>query len=386
MKSQLIPLDAITIVEGRRALQPAKAEELAESFKQIGHKTPISVLKSIRTKRDGSRVTLYILVAGLHRYHAAKLLKWTHIEATLEEDEQTARIWEIHENLKRAELSASERGAQTRKLRELMEAETEAEEAASADPAGSAGRDKPGRGSNPKQKRRSKALAKTAEALGKSVSAVKKDIALADLHPEAEAEARRLLIVGKGDKSRDTLLAITRAGKTLESQLAKVREIEKAKRAEAEERRKEIEKRNAVNGPSITMNPIREAWMHANPALRRAFVAHFRDKIETILKEIDSIAGMADYEGNKQKERERAKTLKAERAMRGVEEDEDSNTSLYTARAAFLLRASACREAAVYQYPPDKDVVEAARATNRKWAAFAKELEQRISERKAVRS
>jgi ParB-like chromosome segregation protein Spo0J len=84
-----------------RGLDAAAVARLAESMAQIGLQTPITV------RDDGEWP---VLVAGLHRLKAAEQLGWEKIEAIyLEGDERDARLWEISENLHRADLSAVER-------------------------------------------------------------------------------------------------------------------------------------------------------------------------------------------------------------------------------------------------------------------------------------
>jgi ParB/RepB/Spo0J family partition protein len=92
----------ITIPEHRmRNLNDEAVIRMAGSFKILGQKTPITV------RMDGDDI---ILVAGLHRLHAAKQLGWDRIEAEVfEGDEVDARLWEIAENLCRSELTVQER-------------------------------------------------------------------------------------------------------------------------------------------------------------------------------------------------------------------------------------------------------------------------------------
>lgn len=75
-----------------------------ESMSKIGIKTPITVCGVSETGN-------IFLVAGRHRLEAAKRLGWTEIEAIILWDcpEDEARMWEISENLARAELTALER-------------------------------------------------------------------------------------------------------------------------------------------------------------------------------------------------------------------------------------------------------------------------------------
>jgi ParB-like chromosome segregation protein Spo0J len=90
-------------VPAHRARGPdaAAVKRLAESLAKIGLQTPISV------RMDGDDL---LLVAGLHRLEAARSLGWDRIDAVyIDGDERDARLWEISENLHRADLTVLER-------------------------------------------------------------------------------------------------------------------------------------------------------------------------------------------------------------------------------------------------------------------------------------
>ena len=78
----------------------------------IGLQTPITV------RMQGKTV---VLVSGLHRLAAAKLLGWDAILCVeLSGDKIDARLWEIAENLYRAELTVLQRAEYTDELRTLV--------------------------------------------------------------------------------------------------------------------------------------------------------------------------------------------------------------------------------------------------------------------------
>ena len=92
-----------------RALQPEKVAALASGIERLGLQTPISV-RAIKSVRSGQTVDAWAIVTGRHRVAAARKLGWTEIEATLfDGDEIDARLWQLAENLHRAELTALER-------------------------------------------------------------------------------------------------------------------------------------------------------------------------------------------------------------------------------------------------------------------------------------
>ena len=96
----LIKISEIRENKGRRLADVSKVEELAESIEQIGLINPITV-----AERDNK----YILVAGLHRLEAYKLLGKDKIEASiLTGTDLEIELAEIDENLVRNELHYTE--------------------------------------------------------------------------------------------------------------------------------------------------------------------------------------------------------------------------------------------------------------------------------------
>jgi ParB-like chromosome segregation protein Spo0J len=66
LRNQNFPLDTIYVPTARRkSLDPEKVKAIAEDWLANGQKTPIQV------REDGER---YVLVEGLHRLEAAKVL------------------------------------------------------------------------------------------------------------------------------------------------------------------------------------------------------------------------------------------------------------------------------------------------------------------------
>jgi ParB family chromosome partitioning protein len=76
-------------------------EDLVESIKKIGLRTPLTI------KRVG--LMKLHLITGLHRLEAAKSLGWTTVPCvSIKGGPVVARLWEISENLHRAELTVLE--------------------------------------------------------------------------------------------------------------------------------------------------------------------------------------------------------------------------------------------------------------------------------------
>ena len=107
-----IAVDAIQIRGKRRALNEEKVRAIAASMDLIGLQTPLTV--KMRKKQ-------VILVTGWHRLSAARRLGWDSIPCVvLIRDETETRIWQIVENLCRAELTVLERAEHIEELRILV--------------------------------------------------------------------------------------------------------------------------------------------------------------------------------------------------------------------------------------------------------------------------
>jgi hypothetical protein len=96
-----ITISDIDIPDSRREVNTAAVKRLADSIDKIGLRHPITV------REKGDR---YILVAGRHRLKAYRKMGIEHIPATIcKMTHDDARLWEIAENLHRAELTKLER-------------------------------------------------------------------------------------------------------------------------------------------------------------------------------------------------------------------------------------------------------------------------------------
>jgi ParB-like chromosome segregation protein Spo0J len=112
--TEKLPIDGIIVSNRHRTVDIDAAKALAASMEQIGLRTPIT----IRSPNDSE----CYLVAGLHRLEAAKLLGWDEIECfVLNCSEDEAEMWEISENLHRAELTTLQRSEQVARWVELAD-------------------------------------------------------------------------------------------------------------------------------------------------------------------------------------------------------------------------------------------------------------------------
>lgn len=107
-------VDAVTVPNGKRPLDDRKVAGLAGSLSALGLQQPISVW----APNDDT----VVLVAGRHRFAAAKQLGWDEIDCIfVQMDEIDRELWEIDENLARAELSTEEKREHLRRRKELWE-------------------------------------------------------------------------------------------------------------------------------------------------------------------------------------------------------------------------------------------------------------------------
>ena len=159
------------------------------------------------TVRKGK--TGLILVAGLHRLEAAKLLGWKKIKTVQMSGGKTnARIWEDSENLHRAELTVLERADRIERWRKKTWKRA-------SQVAGPGGRQPKDAG-----------ITKTAQKLGFSVDEVSRAKKISRISPKVKAKARKEDLAD----NQSALLAIAKAP-TPKEQRAKLKAIVKRKNA-----------------------------------------------------------------------------------------------------------------------------------------------------------
>lgn len=174
-----------------REVREDAVDRLAASMADIGMRTPISV--RYFPDKPGSNGTddSYHIVTGAHRLAAAKKLGWDKIECFVVEcDEIDAELWEIAENLHRAELTALERDEQVARWVELTELKQIEADKLSAS--------RPGQKGVP---------ASVADELGVNRKAAQRAVRVASLTDEAKEAAREVGL----DDNRTALLAAAKA-------------------------------------------------------------------------------------------------------------------------------------------------------------------------------
>jgi hypothetical protein len=123
-------VEAIYVGDRLRALDDQAVERLAASMKEMGLQTPISVrIVEGRTIIGGEEVrNVPHLVVGRHRLEAARQLGWEEIDCFLYKgDDIDAQLWEIDENLARAELTTDQKREHLRRRKQLWEQQRQAE-------------------------------------------------------------------------------------------------------------------------------------------------------------------------------------------------------------------------------------------------------------------
>lgn len=119
-----IPIDRVRVGRRHRGLAAERVDALAASIAEIGLQTPISVFPTEHFEGGADR-PVFELVAGLHRLEACKLLGRTEIEATLVSLGEVEReLWEIDENLMRAELTQLQRAEHLARRKDLFDLQT----------------------------------------------------------------------------------------------------------------------------------------------------------------------------------------------------------------------------------------------------------------------
>lgn len=115
-------LDEITVSDKHRPVDPEAVLKLAKSIKSIGLQYPITV----RSKNGA-----FELVAGRHRVEAHRALGLERIPANVVRwTDLDARMWEISENLHRAELTTIQRAEQVAEFVRLAKEKREADKPA----------------------------------------------------------------------------------------------------------------------------------------------------------------------------------------------------------------------------------------------------------------
>jgi ParB-like chromosome segregation protein Spo0J len=263
---QEIKIADIKIEGKRRSLNSEKLNGLMESIPVFGLRQPITVrvIKRLSDWKNAKRK--YALVTGFHRLEAKKRLGDTTIACIIMEgDERVARMWEISENLHRAELTPFEHDEQLVEWIKLLEAGPRF----SGQKVQKRGRGRP-KGGISEAARRLPIKGGTHAAKRKTVGRAQK---VANIFPEAKEAVKKAGL----DKNRSKYLKIA-AEATLEAQLAKVEELA-ARESHTKNKRSVGLKQKAKTDPKTPLSAddtdsfkyLIEEWNKAHE-LKRAFI------------------------------------------------------------------------------------------------------------------
>jgi ParB family transcriptional regulator, chromosome partitioning protein len=189
MESTLVSVELIEVGARRRQLKEERVIALAKSIEENGLQTPITIVQINDDKKKDTREARFRLVAGRHRLEAVRKLGLAHIEAFISAKSAAQnRIWEIEENLVRAELTELEKGEHLGQLKDLHE---------QLHPETQHGGDRASRKIyDLKNPRFTKAMAKLT---GKSESSIQKAIRRSEkIAPEVKERIARTAIANKG--------------------------------------------------------------------------------------------------------------------------------------------------------------------------------------------
>jgi ParB family transcriptional regulator, chromosome partitioning protein len=230
----------------RRSVDNDKVRVLAESIKKIDLRTPISV----RKRNNGD----IVLVTGLHRLEAAKLLGWKEIDCVVMKGGKIQRqLWTIAENLHRSDLTTLQRAEQVEKWKRLVK--KLGGDGQAAQPGG--------------HQRTDKGISGTAKKLGITREKVRRSEAIAKISPKAKAAAKKAGL----DRIQDSLLKVAKEN-TAEAQVAKVKELAKKQKSKGVPLSPgELTKLNSLKKLFDQAKEFKRAWAKASVAVRRKFAS-----------------------------------------------------------------------------------------------------------------
>lgn len=236
-KTSREPVDAIDVSDRMRdRCDDDTVVRLMDSIQRIGLQTPISV----RWVGDS-----LMLVAGRHRLEAVRRLGWDMVDCTmLTGTDDEARMWEIAENLHRAELTVLERDEH---IAEWVRLAGVCKGAQVAPPGGAQPNDK--------------GIKAASRELGIERTAAQRATKVAGLSPEAKAAAKETGL----DKNQSALLKA--AKEAPEEQAAKVRQI-----AEQRAVKPAPAPLNDLETEEQWMTAIMRVWNRAAPQWRERFL------------------------------------------------------------------------------------------------------------------
>jgi ParB/Sulfiredoxin domain len=243
MKVRTIPIKKLRLGE-HREINEKKLMSIKESMQQIGLKTPITV----RQKESGA----LIVIAGQHRLEAAKRLKWKRIDCfVVRGGKGEAQLWNLAENLHRAELQPIEEARALRKWEQLTK--SRGKDVQKAQPGGRQPHDK--------------GISKSAKRLGLSRERVRRLRVIGMIHPDAQSSLEKAGL-------QQNKAALIKIGK-VKGRRGQLRKIEELVQSENAPRRGDylLKKRlQELNRAFRKDRVFRSAWRQASIGPRREFI------------------------------------------------------------------------------------------------------------------
>lgn len=260
-QTEMVDVDFIEAVDRRRDVRNSEVERLAASLGEIGLRTPISVRYFADRRGASGTEDSYVLVTGAHRLAAAKLLGWSEIECFVVDcDEIDAQLWEIAENLHRAELTTLERDEQIAEWVRLNA------ERISAQPAQKMDRGRPEGG-----------VSAASRELGLNRDDARRAVKVASLSDEAKEAAREVGL----DDNRTALLAAAKAEPA--QQAAVIRDYSEKQKADRSRIDGDVKARAAREVASMLAEHVPGDWWDALKAnLYSAGAANIANELANI--------------------------------------------------------------------------------------------------------
>lgn len=246
---EIVNLEFIKIDPRHRELREEQVSSLAQSIAKIGLKTPITV-------RQATLDDDMFLVAGAHRLEACKRLLMDEIEAFVVEndDEDAARMWEIAENLHRAELTALERSEHVSEWVRLADKKASKGQSAQVAPVESKRSDKKGH-------RKESGINAAARELNIERTEAQRAVKVAGLSEEAKEVAREVGL----DDNRSALLDA--ASEDEDRQAERIRQIARQK-----EMRRSLRDKRTSDPFERQLDALHRAWDKAESEARAKFL------------------------------------------------------------------------------------------------------------------
>jgi hypothetical protein len=344
-KIDRMSLADVFVETGRRPVDPKVVERLKESISKIGLMTPITVkiVDKYIDPVEGEIDKAPVLVSGRHRLEAVRGLGHKEIDCFVWDDPNSARMWEIAENLHRAELTAQERADHIAEWVELVGADKHGQVAQV-----SGGRGKEG------------GISAATRELGIERTNVRRSIKIASITPEAKEAAKEAGL----DNNQSALLKVASAPPS--QQVAAVTGIS----AKAIELRHKKKRRRRFSSRAVEEEPQHDRDLRM---LRGVCEGACVSAQQAFFQEFETQRDLAD-----RPEAARSIPVPGDDGEPGLEDDLYEDFENY--RTAFLLRIDTARRMAVYaKGPVDHELIAATRAVAEAWSALAQKIAGGVS-------